>query len=65
MTSDATVNTRVTQMKAKDPDSNAVLIYSFVQPYRAWDPNGRPVDRSVYDFTVSALSGISSYFHSA
>ena len=50
--SDVPVDTQVTKMTAKDPDSNAVLVYSFVDPISAWGPNGRRVNINTYNFKV-------------
>ena len=54
--SDETIGKVLTTIKAKDPDTNASLVYDFLDAGMKAFLSGRiPVDVNKYDFTVSSL----------
>ena len=53
---DAPVGNSVITLTAIDPDRNAQLVYSFVDPVSAVDPQRNPVNINTYNYRVCILS---------
>ena len=50
---DATIGQVVIEMQARDPDSDASLIYYMEEPKQAFNPQGNVVDPAQYDYRVT------------
>ena len=48
----AQIGTPIGQVSGTDPDSDAVLVYTFTEPKTAQSSSGFDVDINVYDFKV-------------